>query len=183
MTIIRSSRKNSLYRTNLSKASMSGFYLLSVASVLMGFFMVAVLNMATPLIFFKGIWGFWLGVGPGEIFTSTLLLLAVIVFMTGVPVLILHLAGRPVAEYIRSLKAGVEIPEDLAERGRRRLINLPFYLALTLIILWGIAPDVAAGTFIFLGYLDMKTGFSISGRASLMALISSGVCFFLVSLK
>ncbi len=142
--------------------------------------MVALLNMATPLIFFKGMWGYWLGVGPGEIFRGALRLMAVIVFMTGVPVLIVRLIGKPVAEYIRYLRAGAEVPEELREKGRRRLINLPFYLALTLIALWGIAPDFAAGVSILLGHMDMKTGFSISGRASLVAMISAGVCFFLV---
>ena len=99
--------------------------------------------------------------------------------MTGIPLLVVKLAGRPVARYIRYLKAGVEVPADLKVKGRRRLINLPFYLALTLIALWGVAPDIAAGITHLLGYLDLKTGFSISGRASMVALISSGACFFL----
>ena len=158
---------------------MAGFYLYGVVSVLVGGFTVALLNMATPLVFFKDIWAFWLGVGPEQVLEVSWRFLLVVAFLTGVPVLAVRLLGRPVALHIRYLKAGLEPPRGLGEKGRRRLINLPSYLALALIFMWGIAPDLAAWLIHVLGYVDLRTGFSISGRASMVALISSGVFFFL----
>ncbi len=170
------------YHADPAKASLRGFYILSTASVLVGFIMVALLNMATPIIFFKDLMGYWMEVDRTEIAAGFLRLAAVLLFMSGVPLLAVHLSARPVAEYIRHLRSGSDIPESLREKGRRRLLNLPFHLALTLILLWGIAPDLAAWTVYLMGYLDLKTGFSISARASLVALVSSGLCFFLMEL-
>ena len=182
MSLGRNRTAEEEFQLDPGRTSLRGFYIVSVASVLAGSVMVALLNLATPINFFKSVLGHWMGASGADAANGLFLLSLVLIFLSGVPVLVLYAVSRPVAGCIRLIKAGREIPGELLEKGRRRLINLPFHLALALIVLWGIAPDVAAWTVNLMGYFDLKTGFSISGRASLVALVSASLCFFIMEL-
>jgi len=112
------------------KISLTGLYVRHIGANLLGDFTVLVLNLFTPLVllevqrillFPKGGWRVLVFFLP--------LLIFVAVFLQ-------YLIQRPISRVINMSYAGMEIQEDMKEKARRRLLNLPFLLGLVSLVMW-----------------------------------------------
>ena len=163
--------------TNGKRTFFRGVYLISFAATIIGIAVIIFLNLATPLEYMHGRLA-----GPDQIGTqhfprqlrgivnlSFLLLLSY-------PLLRLLIRNylRPVAEYFNLLSAGRE-SEDLLEKARQRLINLPFILIPVNLGLWILLPSALHFAAYETGHLDLRTAVILAVRAVMVGFISTGI--------
>jgi len=151
-----------------------GLYLRNLGASVVGFASIAVLNAFTPLeffrqqretLFYKGEWlEFFL------FFPAVLGLMALIQY--GVQ--------RPVAAAARELEQGRKLDGPLAEKARRRLVNLPFFMAFVNLCVYLVVPAAISSTFFL--FMDVPAGVCLFlfFRAFMIGTISAGLSFFLV---
>ena len=159
-----------------------GYYWIGIRSTLVSIFVVMLLNAATPLDItqklVKNLSGFDLGMALPMGFR---LLLIILVALS--PLLLsLRALLRPIAECLATAAgSGVGvIPDDLVERGRRRLLNLPFLLIPINIGLWIVIPPIIFGISHLSGIMDVHTALSFSIRTSMVGFVASTISFYAV---
>ena len=153
--------------------SLKGYYTIGIISVTIGFVVILILNLATPLeiiterlTYISRFTGplFLLNLVPPALF----LLMAYFCFRT-----VLGFILRPISRYLNIIKTGGSLPPGLEEKASRRLLNIPFIFIPVNMGLWLV---LSAAPFL-MGYLsgqiDLRTAVIISARASMVGLISS----------
>jgi len=145
--------------------SLRGLYIVGAIATTIGITVVFVLNMATPMDFVLnqfselsrkqgGIFGF-------ELAKRLLGLLIMISAVCSLTLLVIHQLLRPIADCLTQVRTGKEPRAGLAEKARRRLINLPFVFIPFNLAMWMLIPAL-----IFISA-------HLTGRMSLF-----GHCFF-----
>jgi len=76
--------------------------------------------------------------------------------------------------------AGMKIQEDMKEKARRRLLNLPFLLGLASLVMWITIPFLVVAFFVLFMDVPAKTSFFLGFRAIMIGMIASTISFFLV---
>ena len=101
-----------------------GLYLRNLQANLTGIIVIAALNFCTPLAFFKDTRSFIFAQGGWKILLS---LIPILLLLVGY---VQYRIQRPIQDLARRLMEGHAVPEDTAQRGKRRLLNLPFIMIL-----------------------------------------------------
>ena len=115
--------------SNPAKAGLTGLYLRNFAANISGNFIIAVLNIFTPLTVFEQ----WRGFLAKGSWVAIPIILGIIVLIA---VFLQYLVQRPIAAVLITLQRGGQ-PEPVCHtRARRRLLNLPIILALVNISMW-----------------------------------------------
>jgi class 3 adenylate cyclase len=158
--------------------STRGIYWIALAATAIGFGVVIVLNMATPLENLRSQITAQMGLVPqpmarhlrGIIFLSLLLL-------SSCPPLLLfiHAFLRPLRRYLRQLDAADRPSEALLDQARRRLINLPFVMIPVNLGLWIVLPAVLYSAAHIVLELDARTAVVLAARAIMVGAISAGI--------
>ena len=165
----KSVEKDTSVRTELA-----GLYLRNLGANLLGFLIIAVLNVFTPLEFFRlfrrflfleGYWKFFFLILP-------FLLCLIILGQYG--------AQSHIAKALARMRDGEEVPEELARRAKQRLLNLPFRLVGINLAVWTIGPALVALSFFLFLQAPLKTCLFLFFRTFMIGLIASGLSFFLV---
>jgi sigma-B regulation protein RsbU (phosphoserine phosphatase) len=148
-------------------------YLRNVGANLLGFFIIALLNLFTPLEFFKIQKAFLLAGG-------WMVILAFYPLVICIGVTFQYFAQRPISKVINRMRQGVEIDDALEKKARRRILNLPFILGLINFAMW-IGLTALLGTF-FLIFRDapLRMGFFVQFRGFMVGYISAILSFYLV---
>jgi adenylate cyclase len=153
---------------------LAGLYVRNLGASLIGDLTVGVLNIFTPLQFFQVLRAFFEAEGGWIIFIFLLLL---VVFIAG---LLQYLAQLPILTALNRYHRGEDIDEQLQEKAKARLLNLPFLLAFMTLIMWiGVSAFAMLGFELFTN-VPSKISLFLLFRASMIGMIAATVSFFMV---
>ncbi len=175
MSMKTSQQENGM--TNAKWPGFRGIYFIGLAATTIGIGVIIFLNLATPLEYMQGRLP-----APEQIrvhhFPSQLKGIFNLAFLLllSCPLLLLLIRKllRPLSEYFNLLSAGQE-SEDLLEKSRQRLINLPFILIPANLGLWILLPSVLYYAAHATGYIDSRTAFILAFRTIMVGFISAGI--------
>ena len=155
--------------------SLKGYYTIGIISVTIGFVIVGILNLATPLQIITDRLAY-LSRFSGPLFLLNLvppilfLLMAYFCFRK-----VLSIILRPISRYLNIVKKGGSLPEGLEKKAARRLLNIPFIFIPVNMGLWIVLSAIPFLMGYWSGQIDFRTAVIISARASMVGLISSFV--------
>jgi len=150
-----------------------GLYLHNLGANLVGFITIATLNIFTPLYSLEKLQIFILTEGgwTGFFFFFPLVIALVFIFQ-------FHIL-RPVTHISALIHNRDEIPIDLQEKARKRLLNLPSLIALVNLAIYIVIPCVVISMFYFFMHAALKTCLFLFLRAFMVGLITASLSFFL----
>ena len=154
-------------------SNLRGLYFRNYSANITGEFIVVLLNIVTPLAVFQD-WRNYIREGGWILIPISL----VVVISTAT--LLQYLIQRPIAAMLQKIERQQAVSNALAEQARRRLLNLPFIIAIKNVILWIIFTAVILPIMsrqINLNLLSFLFGFF---RFIMIGLIASYISFFLV---
>ena len=163
--------------TNGKLPSFRGIYFIGLAATAIGIGVIIFLNLATPLEYMHS----WLP-APDQIevhpYPRRLRGIANLAFLLllSCPLLlyiIRHLL-RPLSEYFNLLRMGQE-SENLLQKARQRLINLPFMLVPINLGIWILVPAALYYAAYATGNLTSQTAVILAIRAIMVGFISAGI--------
>ncbi|MBL7224636.1 MAG: adenylate/guanylate cyclase domain-containing protein [Desulfobacteraceae bacterium] len=165
-----------------ARISLRGLYVISVLAMGIGISVVFVLNFATPTDFvlkqFAGLaqkHGLAYGLEVGKRVIGLFILITLIGSPT---LLVMHRLLRPISRCLSSVRKGEEPPPILAEKARRRLINLPFIFIGINVGMWIFAPALVFFLAYVIDLMNLRTSVVFAARASMVGLITSSIAFY-----
>lgn len=158
--------------SSFQKIRLPELYGRNIGANLLGFLIIVLLNVFTPVEFFKEQRAFLLGGGWRVILSFYPLVI-------GLGIGLQYLVQHPITRVINSMRQGLEIESDLAEKASRRILNLPFILGLVNFAMW-IVLTTLLGIF-FVGVRDAppQISFFVAFRGFMVGYISAIISFFL----
>jgi sigma-B regulation protein RsbU (phosphoserine phosphatase) len=159
--------------SSFQKIRLIELYFRNVSANLLGFFIIALLNLFTPLEFFKIQKAFLLAGG-------WMVILSFYPFVIGIGITLQYIVQRPITDMINRMRQGLTIQADLEEKARRRILNLPLIIGLVNFGMW-ISLTALLGIF-FMIFRDapMRMGFFVQFRGFMVGYISAILSFYLV---
>ena len=149
-------------------------YLRNLGASLVGFIIIIMLNVFTPLDFFKIQRAFLFAEGGWTLFFLFIpMALALVILLQ------IHFQ-RPITNLSTLLNNEKDIPAALLEKGRQRLLNLPFIIALINLTIYLVIPVLVASSFYFFKDTPIRTCLFLIFRVFMIGLIAAGLSFFLV---
>jgi sigma-B regulation protein RsbU (phosphoserine phosphatase) len=154
-------------------SNLRGLYFRNYAANVTGEFIVILLNVVTPLAVFQD-WRNYIRGGGWILIPISL----IVVFFTAT--LMQYLIQRPIAAVLQKMDREEVANRPEADQARRRLLNLPFIIAVKNVILWIFFTAVILPVMSFRIDLDFP-GFLLGFfRFTMIGLIASYISFFLV---
>jgi sigma-B regulation protein RsbU (phosphoserine phosphatase) len=159
--------------SSFQKIRLIELYIRNVAANLLGFLIIALLNLFTPLEFFKIQRAFLLAGG-------WLVILSFYPLVICIGITLQYIVQRPITEMINHMRQGLKIEAALEEKVRRRILNLPVIIGLINFAMW-IGLTALLGTF-FTIFRDapLRIGFFVNFRGFMVGYISAIISFYLV---
>jgi class 3 adenylate cyclase len=161
-------------KTNFGKPGFLGLYTRNVGANLLGFVVIAILNGFTPLEFFRIQRSFILTQGGWKTFFLFSPLATILV------ILLQYRLQSPILRFFRREHSDDEIEQAIEEKAKQRLLNLPFILALTNLVVYLLAPGYMVLSFYFFRNVAPQTCLFIYFRAIMIGLIAASLSFFLI---
>jgi len=159
--------------------SLGGYYGIGLLATTIGYIVVILLNLFTPLEFFRTRIMYLTG---SEILTTHLLLtklapkLLLVLFVAYFPVFFgMNRLLRPVAGCLAMIHKQDRPSSLVMDRARRRLLNLPFLFVLINVGMWILIPSILTFSAHLAGQLDHRTGIILVTRAAMVGLIASAI--------
>ncbi len=159
--------------SSFQKIRLIELYIRNVGANFLGFFIIALLNLFTPLEFFKIQRAFFLA--GGWVVILSFYPLAICIGIT-----LQYIVQRPITEMINRMRQGLKIEAALEEKARRRILNLPVIIGLVNFAMW-IGLTALLGIF-FMIFRDapLRIGFFVQFRGFMVGYISAIISFYLV---
>ena len=159
--------------SSFQKIRLIELYIRNVGANLLGFFIIALLNLFTPLEFFKIQKAFLLAGGWVVILSFYPLVICIGITLQ-------YIVQRPITQMINRMRQGLRIEAALEEKARRRILNLPVIIGLVNFGMW-IGLFALLGIF-FLIFRDapLRIGFFVQFRGFMVGFISAIISFYLV---
>lgn len=161
-------------RTGFTQISLAGLYMRNLGANVLGFMIIAVLNFFTPLEFFRQFRSLLFLEGYWKVF------FLFFPFVFCLLILVQHRVQRPITKAVNRLREGSGVPENLAKKAKRRLLNLPFIIVAMNLGVWIILPALVASSFYLFMDASLRTCLFIFFRAFMIGLISAGLSFFIL---
>ncbi len=161
-------------RDALIRSSLAGLYLRNLGANLLGFMIIVVLNLFTPLEFFRSfrtllfLEGYW-----KAFFLFFPLLFSLLVLLQ-------YRVQRPIQKARVLMRAGEGVPDSLSKKAQQRLLNLPFVMVGINLAAWIILPALIASSFYLFMKASLMTCIFLYFRTFMIGLIASGLSFFIV---
>ncbi|MEJ2730241.1 MAG: SpoIIE family protein phosphatase [Deltaproteobacteria bacterium] len=159
--------------SSFSKIHLAELYGRNVGANLLGFLIIALLNLFTPLKFFKIQRAFLLAGGWTEI-------LSFYPFVIGIGITLQHIVQRPIAKMINRVREGLEVEAALEEKAKRRLLNLPVIIGLVNFAMWISLTALLGAFFMIFRDAPVGIGFFVQFRGFMVGFISAIISFYLV---
>ena len=159
--------------SSFQKIRLIELYLRNVGANLLGFFIIALLNLFTPLEFFKIQKAFLLAGG-------WMVILALYPFVICIGITLQYIVQRPVTEMINRMRQGLNIEAALEEKARRRILNLPVTIGLVNLAMWVGLTALLGAFFLIFRDATLKMGFFVQFRGFMVGFISAVLSFYLV---
>ncbi len=160
--------------TGFEKISLTGLYVRNLGANLLGFVIIVVLNLFTPLAFFRTFRAFLFLEGYWKVF------FLFFPFLFCLLMLLQHCIQSPIEKARVLMGAGEGVPDNLAKKAKQRLLNLPFLIVGMNLAAWIILPALVASSFYLFMEASLKTCLFLYFRTFMIGLIASGLSFFLV---
>jgi sigma-B regulation protein RsbU (phosphoserine phosphatase) len=166
-------RLKAILDSSLLKIRLSHLYALNIGANIIGLFVIALLNLFTPLKFFKIQRAFLLGGGWVMVASFYPLVIALGIFLQ-------HMVQRPISDIIKRMRLGLKIEAKLEEKAKRRLLNLPAIIVLINFAMW-IGLTALLGTF-FMIFRDapLRIVSFVMFRGFMVGWIAALISFFMV---
>lgn len=164
------------------QASIRGFYIIGVGATITGIFVIMILNLATPLEFVldqiatlkQGNSTDWL-----LIIVTRFIVLVGIALLSCTPIFyLMSILLKPISQCLKSFEQHKIPPQNLFERARKRLINLPFIMVPLNLMFWIFIPVIVFSGAYAVGKINSGTALAFSARSIMVGLISSSIVFF-----
>jgi phosphoserine phosphatase RsbU/P len=159
--------------SSFQKIRLIELYLRNVGANLLGFFIIALLNLFTPLEFFKIQRAFLLAGG-------WMVILALYPFVICIGITLQYIVQRPVTEMINRMRQGLNIEAALEQKARRRILNLPVTIGLVNLAMWVGLTALLGAFFLIFRDATLKMGFFVQFRGFMVGFISAVLSFYLV---
>ncbi len=162
-----------------ARRSLRGYYLKNIIATLVSQIVVGVLDLSTPMNFITTHF-LTLAQGGRPVFTLFGLQRSspVMVIVLAPLVVIISIILRPISKCIRMWRQGQEPSLQLLSRARQRLLNVPFLIIPTHLLLWITLP----GFFFGYGYLtenmDAHSALVLWIRTAMVGVIATAFAFF-----
>ena len=161
-------------KVKVQKISFRGFYVRNLVANIFGFVTIVILNLFTPLNFFELQKSFLFTEGGWKGFFLFYPVVVTLVFL-----LQFHVQ-RPISSISNRIYEGREIPDGLHEKARKRLLNLPFIIAMINVAIYIFLPALVTSAFFFFRDIPLRICLFLFFRAFMIGLIAAGLSFFLV---
>lgn len=150
-----------------------GLYLYNAGANLVGIGTIFILNLTTPISFFK--------INREIIFDQGGWRLFAVVYplLMGIICVLQFIIQHPIARTHARLEKGKSAPIHFSQRVKRRLLNLPFSIALLNLVTYIVVSLVVSTAFYFLRGTPVSTCLFVFFRAAMVGLIAAGLSFFL----
>jgi len=155
------------------RPGLTGLYLRNFTANISGNFIIAVLNIFTPLAVFEE-WREFLSKGN---WAAIPIILA---FISLIAMFLQYLVQRPIAAVLKKLQFDEKPEAALQTLAGRRLLNLPITLALVNVSMWIILSAVLLPIMYFLINMSISSFFYGFFRVVMIGLIASFISFFLI---
>jgi hypothetical protein len=159
--------------SSFQKIRLTELYGRNIGANLMGFLIIALLNLFTPVEFFKIQRAFLLAGGWVVILSFYPLVICIGVTLQ-------YLVQRPVTVVINQMRQGLEVESDMLEKGRMRLVNLPFAIGLINFIMWIVLTALLGIFFVIFRDAPPRMSFFVGFRGFMVGYIAAILSFYLV---
>ena len=159
--------------SSFQKIRLTELYGRNVGANLMGFLIIVLLNLFTPVEFFKVQRAFLLAGGWVVILSFYPLVICIGVTLQ-------YLVQRPVTAVINQMRQGLEVESDMLEKGRMRLVNLPFAIGLINFIMWIVLTALLGIFFVIFRDAPPRMSFFVGFRGFMVGYIAAILSFYLV---
>ncbi len=157
--------------------SLKHYYLIGIFATTLGIFVVAVLNLFTPLESIKiRIFGTDQALTMETMlsFFFPKLLVVLGISYLGILYMIQRMLG-PVSRCLAMMKKGEYPDKQQVEAAQRRLLNMPFLFVPWNVFLWILIPALVGVSSVLTGIVDLRTAVILSVRASMVGLVASAI--------
>jgi adenylate cyclase len=161
-------------KTNFRKPGFLGLYTRNLGANLLGFVVIATLNAFTPLEFFRMQRSFIFTQGGWKTFFLFSPLAAILIL------LLQYRFQHPILRFLRSADSDKVTDPEIEEKAKKRLLNLPFILALINLVVYLLAPGYVVLSFYFFRNVAARTCLFIYFRTVMIGLIAASLSFFLI---
>ncbi len=151
---------------------MTELYGRNVGANVLGFLIIALLNLFTPVEFFKIQRAFLLSGG-----WMVILSFYPVVICIGIG--FQYIVQRPITQVINRMRQGLEIDDALAEKAYRRILNLPFIIGLVNFAMWIVLTSLLGTFFVIFRDAPPQISFFVAFRGFMVGYISAIISFFL----
>ena len=159
--------------SSFQKIRLIELYGRNVGANLLGFLIIVMLNLFTPLEFFKIQRAFLLAGG-------WMVILSFYPLVICIGITLQYIVQRPITEMINRMRQGLKIEADLAEKARRRILNLPVSIGLVNFVMWITLTCLLAILFMLFRDAPLRIGFFVWFRGFMVGYISAIISFYLV---
>ncbi|MGD1969914.1 MAG: SpoIIE family protein phosphatase [Desulfobacterales bacterium] len=158
--------------SSFQKIRLPELYGRNIGANLLGFLIIALLNLFTPVEFFKAQRAFLLAGG-----WMVILSFYPVVICIGIG--LQYVVQRPITQVINLMRQGLKIESDLAEKASRRILNLPFIIGLVNFAMWIVLTALLGIFFIIFRDAPPRISFFVAFRGFMVGYISAIISFFL----
>jgi sigma-B regulation protein RsbU (phosphoserine phosphatase) len=148
-------------------------YLRNIGANVLGFFIIGLLNLFTPLEFFKIQKAFLLAGGWVNVLSFWPVVICAGIFFQ-------YIVQRPLSQIIHRMRQGAIIEADLEERAKRRILNLPIIIGIVNFAMWIGLTGLLGIFFILFRDAPLRIVFFVQFRGFMVGYISAILSFYLV---
>jgi len=169
----RTSRLKATLDSSLLKIRFSYLYALNVGANIFGFLIIALLNLFTPLEFFRIQRAFLLAGG-----WVTIISFYPLVICLGI--ILQYIVQRPINDFINRLRLGLKIEAQLEGKAKRRTLNLPVIIGMVNLAMWIGLTALLGIFFMIFRHAPLRIGFFVVFRGFMVGFIAATISFFMV---
>ena len=159
--------------SSVQKIRLIELYFRNVGANLLGFFIIVLLNLFTPLEFFKVQKAFLLAGG-------WMVILSFYPLVICIGITLQYIVQRPITELINRMRQGLKIEAVTEEKAQRRVLNLPVFIGLINFGMWIVLTTLLGIFFIIFRDAPHRIAFFVPFRGFMVGYISAIISFFLV---
>ena len=159
--------------SSFQKIRLIELYFRNVGANLLGFLIIVLLNLFTPVEFFKIQRAFLLAGGWMVILSFYPLVICIGIGLH-------YIVQHPIARVIKCMRQGLEIEADLAEKAKRRILNLPVIIGMVNFAMWISLTALLGIFFVIFRDAPLRISFFVAFRGFMVGYISAIISFFLV---
>jgi hypothetical protein len=159
--------------SSFQKIRLIELYFRNVGANLLGFFIIVLLNLFTPVEFFKIQRAFLLAGG-------WLVILSFYPLVICIGTTLQYIVQRPITEMINCMRQGLDIEAAMEEKARRRILNLPVIIGIVNFAMWIVLTALLGTFFVLFRDAPLRISFFVLFRGFMVGYISAILSFFLV---